>query len=327
MAKWSAFCIIYLVATAPSFVDGRRIQSSAYERTVASHEAKEEASSEHPWCNPFSSLSTRSYHFDVTLDEDKCEQGHCVAIELVRHKDEPIMKLHSGKAWLVKPGQEKGDLQWSLFEPGKSINVEKVIHLTDVELIRLYDKTEKHPDKLEITLSEGKAENATAGNAIRNKDVFELEGGLYYDEDLISEGFDKLHAEDYEKIQNEAAKPTYRAEGARVGKWVGAAGGALTVGGFYTAATVTGVAVQTQALVGAALVGTIGGAVGGAIAGGFIGLGIALAAIMGGYGTTRNGHEIVSAGRKVYEKLRCIPEFTECEYNILVPNSRDCPRK
>lgn len=281
---------------------------------------------EHPWCNWFSSMSTRSYHFDVAFDEDMCEKGKCTAIELVRDKDNPRLNLHGGKAWLVMPGEEKGDdLQWSLYSPGPEVDRTRVIELLEAETIKLLGADKENPDTLQITLAQPTEKDEVG--LIKPKEIFELEGGIYYDEQLLTKGFEKLTREQFEAIQNEAVKPSWRVSGQSKGKWVGGVGGALTVGGMYTAATITGVAVQTQALVGAAVVGVIGGAVGGFLAGGFIGLAIGATAVMFGYGQTKSGYKVTSAGRKVFQKLRCMPEFKRCPHNVVVPKTRKCPRK
>lgn len=288
----------------------------------------------HPWCNPFSSLETRSYHFDVELDESHCETGNCIAIELVRSTEKPILDMHGSKQWLVRPhaSGKKDEFDWSLFAPAKASIDDRVIDLRQVDEIRLYDsyynkdKDETLPDKLEIVFP-----RTPGSTGVSTREVLDLDGGLYYNEEIMEAGFKqlgeaKMDNGDYKDIQMEAAKPGWVATGQSKGKWVGGFGAALSVGGMYTAATVTAVAVQTQALVGAALLGVIGGTAAGFALGGIVGGAIALTSIMIGTHRQRDV-EITSASRKIYEKLRCMSDhFTECDTNLLVPKTKECPR-
>jgi len=268
-----------------------------------------------PWCNRFSSMSRKEYHFDVEFDDKKCVQGACVAIKLVRDAQEPTLEVYGSKQWLVTRNPKTKELSWDRYSPGVERNDNVVIKLKEVTSIRFVQGDDTHPDELDIELPFADDHSTTTSK----KDIFSVVGGLFYDEDIMEKGIDKFTNEDFSKTQKNASEPTNYVTGKNKGKWIGGAGGALTVGGFYTAATITGVAVQTQALVGAAVCGIIGGAVVGAVTGGVIGLGISLALVMGGYSSVK-GYEISSAGRKIFEKIRCMTDsFHMCSENLYVP--------
>lgn len=253
-----------------------------------------------------------------------------MAIELIRDTDNPVLNIFAGKAWLIKPGHGKDSdagYEWSLYSPEdapENPRTEKsAIDLLKVEMVRLFDKTEKLPDKLEITLP-CKSDAANYGG-VKQVEIFELSGGLYYDPKILDQGFDKMDQGDFTEALDEATKPGWRVTGAQKGRWVGGVGSVLSVGGMYTAATIAGTAVQTQAVIGALTVGVVGGIAGGAILGGFVGLGIALVVWAAGSKKV-SGHNVKSASRKIFEKLRCLEEYKECDRNILVPADKDCPR-
>lgn len=281
----------------------------------------------HPWCNPFSKQSRRWYHFDVEYSDQKCEDGACAAIQLVRDAESPVLNIYGGQQWRVNK-DDNGELSWDLYSPGPERSDKIVMNLLDVVEITFMDAEKAkeegkgYPDTLEITLK-SKTGNYSGHN---KKEIFTIEGGLYYDEKILNRGFDEITSRQYKEWEENATQSTRSATGARKGKWVGGVGSALVVGGMYTAATVTGVAVQTQALIGAALVGIIGGTIVGALAGGIIGLGITVAIAIAGYKTVR-GHTIKPASRKIFEKLRCLKEMKVCSKNVLVPEGSPCPRK
>lgn len=323
--------LLYLVISGHVLIDCRRVATStllqaedANGEEVSHAQSQAEWDAEHPWCNPFSSLPTRSYHFDVELSDKQCRDGNCMAIELVRHKSKPTLQIHVGQSWLIQKGSD-GLFQWDLYPPDGNEHKkmhDNTIDLMDVHVVKFLpaDKKRELPDALEIDFG---VKGDSPGKSTR--EVFVLEGGLYYDPDILNQGFEKLSHEDFKQMEDNATQESHYTKGRRVGRLVGATGSVLTVGGFYTAATLTGVAVQTQALVGAALLGVVGGAMGGAILGGVVGLGIAAGAFM--MGSTRvYDFEITAASRKIFEKLRCIPDFKSCDTNILVPANKDCPR-
>lgn len=308
-------------------MDSRKAEAKEH-RGAAQESASEELEVYHPWCNPFSSLSTRSYHFDVDLrkrdseaGEVQCEDGACMAIELIRHKTDPLLIIHSGQGWRVQKN-DKGEIEWNLFSPSGKTG-KKEIELTQVKVIRFFPQDDDLPDKLEIELGD---EAFGDSHGTKQRSIFDLEGGLYYDEKILEQGFEKVTSAEFEKMETNATEDSHHTKGKHYGKWVGGTGGCLVVGGMYTAATLTGVAIQTQALVGAALVGVIGGTIAGAVLGGVVGLVIAGSLVMMGSKTVK-GFKVTAASRKIYEKLRCLKEFKACESNVLVPTEKDCPRK
>lgn len=325
-------CFLYLIVSGHILVECRRVREVVdvedRDSLEAALDVQDESESDHPWCNPFSSQRSRSYHFEVEESENKCEDGRCMALQLVRDKTTPLIKIHQGRAWKVTQDKES-NIEWNLYQPNEGMQgKDLVISLYDVEVVKLMDADSKYPDKLEITLP-CKAEygcNEGVAGSFRQKNVFELEGGLYYDEYILKAGFTKMKkitGDHFQKMLDNATQPTDRVKGGRYGKWIGGTGGALTVGGFYTAATLAGTAVQTQALVGAAVLGIVGGTVGGFVVGGFIGSAIAIGVAMMGYQNVR-GYKITSAGRKMFQKLRCLPEFQTCRHNVLVPKDKEC---
>jgi len=327
-----AVCILYLAISGQIIADCARIKQAKMSKLEPQAETSDAKKSDNlvsqessldaggfPWCNKFSSTSRKVYHFDIEFDNKKCENGACVAVKLVRDYAEPILELYGSKQWLVSRDLETKELSWDRYSPGVEKDDDIVIKLKEVLSIRFQPGDDTHPDELDIDLPFA---NDHSTSTVK-KDVFTVVGGLYYDEDVMEKGIDVFKGRDFAKWQKNASEPTNFVTGRNKGKWVGGAGGALTVGGFYTAATITGVAVQTQALVGAAVCGVIGGAVVGAVTGGVIGLGISLAMVMGGYSNVK-GHEISSAGRKIFEKIRCMTDsFHMCSEYLYVPLIKD----
>jgi len=336
-------CFLYLIISGHLLVDCRRVKTlsddrqqdgkSALESSLAQEDSNfeelsvGEAKVSHPWCNWFSSMKTRSYHFDVEVDDTHCEDGACMAIELIRHKDHPELHIHAGQSWLVTKDDD-GEIVFT----AKSVSTlqfqdqETVMDLIDTKVIKFLPSNTDFPDKLVIHMNDDHVGNASAHNGQTAQNVFELAGGLFYSEELLAQGFTMLTHEKMQEMEDEASKQTHSAAGASIGKKVGFGGAVISVGGMYTAATITGVAVQTTSLIGASVVGVIGGTIAGAALGGLLGLGIAAALALGG-STQIKGYKPISASRKIFEKLRCIDEFDHCDDNTLVPKGKTCPQE
>lgn len=312
-------CLLYLTVSGPIIANAARLQPSAKQLKASKEKAESETAHGHPWCNIISKQKTRSYHFDIEYNDPHCENGNCAAIELVRDKNQPTLNIWAGKQWKVLKSKD-GEITWDRYSPGPEVSEENHINLLDTEVVRFMDAASELPDTLEIIIS-----SSGPGHNVK-QDVFKLEGGLYYNPKIISKGLEEVDAQEMREIEEDAAKPTYAATGRSKGKWIGGVGGALTVGGMYTAATIAGTAVQTQALIGAAVCGIVGGTMSGFMVGGIVGGAIGLGVAIAGYGTYK-GYKIVPASRKIFEKLRCLDEFKSCSKNVLVPKDKDCPRK
>lgn len=392
-----------------SLVDNQGMKSEGEYSLETASESQTEM--DHPRCG--FRQGVQSYHFEVEESDNHCEDGLCMAIELVSlgwrlsniwtSKESPKLKIHQGQAWRVSQAQGSKSIEWGLYqvaeadwpdrhglaadsksksqhhvamsytvhlpngtnfimagdsvdavpevepafpeetieemqggkplEPGEvAQQKEMVIDLYDVEVIRLFDalssNSVKLADKLEITLACQKDTGCGKGGVFHERDVFALEGGLYYDEFILAQGFKKMEeitGDHFQQMLQNASQPTRTVTGQKKGQWIGGSGGALIVGGYYTAATLTGVAVETQALISAAVLGVVGGTIGGFLVGGVVGAAAGMYAASRGYATIK-GYEITSAGRKIYEELRCMSEFKECGFNILVPKNKECPR-
>jgi len=217
---------------------------------------------------------------------------------------------------------EPGSLQWDLFSPGPSSTPDmREIDLLEVNVISFFAADLENPDKLEILISEG-----TEGHfGSHGRNVFDLEGGLYYNEKFLQKSYDDVTAVDLEKLQKSASESGMIGSGARNGAYLGEGLAVVSVGGMYTAATIMAVNVQTQALIGASLVGMVAGPIVGAVTGGLVGGAVSLAMIMGGYETVK-GYTIQSASSKIFEKLRCMEAFKSCGDHVLVPKNKACPR-
>jgi hypothetical protein len=282
------------------------------------------------WCSPFTTHKTKHYYFDVEYSDKQCEDGACAAIELVRHKERPVLNVFEHRQWTVKKGDD-GDLEFSLFYPGpdysdRSIypHQDRIIELTKVDVVRFYEAGKDKdgnvlPEKLEIIMPQ-----TEVSGGYRTSVAFEIEGGLWYNPEILEKGMEKV-VSNFTKMQEDASRPSYRVTGQNKGKWIGGIGGVLTTAGFYTAATLSGVAVQTQALIGASVVGLLGGAALGFALGGLLGVAITAVMVMAGYKIVR-GMKIVSASHKIFEKLRCLDEFEQCDKYTLVPKGKQCPR-
>jgi hypothetical protein len=329
-------CIIQLVLFG-HMVDCRR--------TTKIHEALRRNSegsagaNKHPWCNPLSSQQNKTYHFDVELTGNSCKDGACLAIELFRHKTNPVLEVHGGKSWAVR--DDGGTLSWSLYSKVSEPNEKKapgnlkIDLLNDVKSVKFFDATKDPltPAKLEI-------EMAPLASA---PDNLELEGGLYYNERLLKKGFEFLavHESNFGIDENHAGEltsemfkvveknATTHESMTRKGLKLGMQLGGLS-GGVYVAATVFS---QNQYVAGhdwnfkQALPAAVVGAVLGGAAGGVIGLALnatnTVSEVMGGYYYV-HGYQIVSASEKIFAKLRCLAEFKECSKNVLVPKQRPC---
>lgn len=341
-----SLCFLYLIVSGHLLVDCRRVKTltddrqqdgqSPLESSLAQQDANFEeltvgkATVSHPWCNWFSRQTTRSYHFDVEVSDQHCEDGACMAIELIRHKDHPELHIHAGQSWLVTKDDD-GEIQWTArsVSDKQYADQETVMDLIKTEAIKFFPSNTDFPDKLEIHMEDVPDHletNKSAHSGKKAHQVFTLAGGLFYSEELLAMGFKELTHEKMQAMEDSAAEATHGQRGRDIGKKVGFGGAIISVGGMYTAATITGVAVQTQALIGASILGVVGGTIGGAVIGGLVGAAIAASIALAG-STQIKGYKVISGSRKIFEKLRCIDEFTHCGDNVLVPNGKKCPQK
>lgn len=315
---------IYLVVLDPTTVDGARVKPtfSKNNANIESHMM--------PWCSPLLGLQEMSYYFDVQHTDQKCQDGACSAIELVRDNKSPRMKIHSSKQWSVTRDEQGGDLVWQTYSPATDTRTELAkqevveIDLPNVEEIRFVKSRKAKGKQLPAHRLEIKFKRNDVGkhNGVVQYETFELEGGRWYDEKLISQAITQFDAEDFRQIQQNATNETLTTKGARIGRWVGGAGAILVQTRFYVAATLSGLHSQTQTLIGAVVTGAVAGSVAGGTLGGIAALGWFAA------GSRKiRGYEVITGSKKIFEILRCLDEFKECEKRkLLVPREKECPK-
>lgn len=350
MASTKAVSLLLILLSGHVIVRGRRVGTKKQVMQLNENEASHSKQgwgfpwSIHPVCFG-STLSTREYHFDVdfNLDGDKdsehqdCADGKCMAIRLVRDADDPKLEFHVGKEWLVNKNVEGDELEFELHTPSDNSSVERptdpqeptsIISLADVDMIKLTDHGDT-PDKLEIVIDSG--------------NTFYMLGGLYYDEELLLLGLDIINKdkEIEEKLKERLQELVVVKQPDNVTGFVETEAHATAlsksefiaigmVWGMYGAAAVTGVAVQSQALAGATMLAAVGGLPGlllmAAVLLDITPPGSPNAMLQTESTKTQATDSLPSAGRKIYEKLRCIPHFKECcNYNVLVPVAKECP--
>jgi len=277
------------------------------------------------------------------------DDGVPVTVLFNRFKKRPELKLSRGKTWKVNlytPGVNplqqalgtyKGKLQWETvlakgFEP-EDVK-DETIGLEDAAYVRYVDKSMPHG--LPAMLLIGQESTSTPV-------VFA--GGDYYNDELIRMSMKRIKSDERRegKLPAEIAgqKPAGVAGAGQAvssfGNAIGyAAGTTATVGGVMGGSIAflsTGLLVTTtEVVVSATVFGASAGFVGGA------GLGLAVGAVGGAVSGLATGifkfvklrHEAsLTMPEKIFEKLRCHPNFISCAGNVLYPKSKlsRCPSK
>jgi len=270
------------------------------------------------------------------------DDGVPVTVLFERYKKNPELRLSRGKTWKVNlytPGVNplqlglgayKGKLQWETvlakgFEP-EDVR-DETVKLEDATYIRYVDKSKTHG--LPAMLLIGQEGTSTP---------MVFAGGDYYNDELIRMSMKRIKSDERRegRLPSEIAgqKPAGVAGAGQAvssfGNAIGyAAGTSATVGsvmGGSIAFLSTGLLVTTtEVVVSATVVGAASGFVGGA------GLGVAVGAV-GGVATglatgihkfMKLRHEAsLTMSEKIFEKLRCHPNFISCPGNVLSPKSK-----
>lgn len=350
-----AFLLVWLLCSGPSMAARINTKAAAMKAGKEKADVATAAASKWSWCNPFASQATRTYRFFVdwsnATEGQVCKDGACAAIELVRDWTDPLLKIHYSQQWNV--ADDDGEIEWSLGGVGLKESTEKeegsttTVKLLSVNQIHFNQagvhngKEGEYPEELSIELEDGK--------------TLAVEGGFWMNPSMVAAGMQaeksgdsvlskKLMAEAEKVASNvvDAVNPfkvvSNVTTGALSGGLTGAKiGFAVPAAIFFVALVLPAIASLSLPAVAASMVimaagGVLGSAslaVVGAVAGGVLyAAGNAVLRLFGlGYEDKTPGHEIIPAGRKIFEKLRCMDAFQSCNDDTLVPATKRCPKK
>lgn len=313
----------------------------------------------------FRSRSVKHYRFDVSLKpptqrEEYCAQGDCMAIELVRNKDSPLLKVYKGQHWAVRL-QQAARRSWSW---RKTTATTTLTPLSSPDSIlgggkslrwRLINQRRRSPRTLDLKAvsrivfqwaednGDGRDRLAIIGQDGEIDLV--LQGGIYYSTEVVKYGIEHANLTlaiegdmDARNAHRDFSKgagvvSAYRSRGAKKGRNIVGVSTALASGLFYGNALMLAYVSGTMTLVTnfamlmAGLV-VLGGLLTGAVAGLLVGA--AVGAVVGLSKKSKyKKMSSKSAPTKMFEKLRCLGNlYRRCHDGLeLVPRSAPCPEE